>query len=319
MISAPSDLIRMYWTDQPYWKYLLPGEVGRCQFLPHLARRPRRTCARMAPCYVCDAPPPPKDVDPDLAAAHIANMQDLVTKNVEAAQIRLSSSQPSLEPLWKWLITDRGVHTTPVALWPSGYDWDMPFTVGGSIVWPQLFLHRDTMPAAKTYLHELVHVAQFHALYGNPGDRDGLRPFMDWIDEKVAQPKGYTKIEDQQLAAVPCTWLKGYLAGNYPKRGTDLPVWWTHGMQNPDWLGVVYRVRYKGGDYLPWMVSLPTTRKIETWLLPLHAEKGHVTLDRPIISDQVQLKKHFGCHQFDHPHEIAAHRIADLVFGLLAG
>ena len=316
MISTPSELVRKYWTDQPYWKYLLPGERGRCQLLlPHLARLPR-TCARMAPCYVCDAPPPPSDVRPTDAAAHLAQMHGLVTENVAMAQTKFAY----LSPLWKWLLTEHKVQTTPVAIWPSGYDWDMPFTVGGSIVWPQHFLRVAPESAAKTYLHELVHVAQFHALYGQSGDQEALRPFMQWIENTIAEPKEYTKIEDQRRAAVPCTWLQGYLAGNsefskYTRAGGDpLPDWWTYGMQNPDWLGVVYRVRYQDELYLPWMVSLPNGGKIETWLLPLHAD-GHVTLDRPIIKDQARLRTHFGCHQFDHPHEIAAHWVADLVFG----
>jgi hypothetical protein len=93
MISTPSDLVRTYWTDQPYWKYLLPGERGRCQLRSHLARLPR-TCARMAPCYVCDAPPPPDDFDPARAAAHLAEMHRLVAENVAMAQSKFAHLSP---------------------------------------------------------------------------------------------------------------------------------------------------------------------------------------------------------------------------------
>jgi hypothetical protein len=303
-LVSPYAMVRDRWRGTPYGQQVLPGERngrglsagsrghnGHCvrvRFEEILAEYRRygdeRDCPAMAAIY-------------RRALAYAERLRD-------------GAPDPGLRELGDWLT--RNLAATPVAVWPVGHDWELPFTVGGGIVWP-LSLCTDTPGAAQTFVHEMVHVAQ--------GQMDRLPLFGKWMDTHIVQKFGYVRLDGIPVGRPACDWLNDYRTLNAAP--SPHPAWWTNAIQNPDTLGIPYGVRLDGTLYLPWLAT--SARGMATWMLPL---AWHPALGRHYISAQpdpldgslpgphAALLDHFGgCHQFDHPHEVAAHRVVDFLLG----
>ena len=320
-LVSPYAMVRDRWPGTPYGQQVLPGEWGPGRGLLRLTRRGRGNCVRVPFAEVLAeyrAFDRVHGVDPD-AAAGLARRA-----LVYARKLRDTAPEPGLRELGAWLVDH--LATTPVAVWPPGRDWELPFTVGGGIVWPH-FLCADTSEAAQTLVHEMVHVAQ--------AQLDQLPLFGQWMDANVVRRFGYVRLDGIPVGRPACDWLNDYRAQNHTTESDSEPepTWWTHAIQNPDTLGIPYGVRVRDGDgdptlYLPWLARAGGGTRMTTWMLPLawhHALGRHYIAKREPIDGGLPgphaalLARFGGCHQFDHPHEIAAHHVVDFLRGKSTG
>jgi len=325
-LLPPPDMFRLVWRDQPYAAHWLPGErAGR--FPPSTrALWPRIRCCMLGPAAM-------GTIYSHLPAASPADAAAMeAVWNQARAHARdllglVPPPAPGVVQFARWVL-DGAAREVPVSVWPRGYDWDLPFTVGGGIVWPSVLVpgpDRGHAQAAirrlaKTFLHELVHVAQFQSLSGESlgGAKFNLDEFARWMQASVVEPHGFEPLPAR--SARICEWITDYYCLNFDRDARNLspPEWWTQSMQNPDTLGIWYGVRIQDRLYLPWLVRAHGDGVgIRTWMLPLEwndeRKRHYVAAGGQIIKDQRRLVQHFGCGQFDHPHELAAHQIVDLL------
>ena len=352
ILLSPVRMFEDVWAGQPYSIHWLPGEraarfppgspaaadlLSRLQCSHVGAGAMRRLYLESSDGYANQA-----DRDHDARAVH-----DLWQRAMKVAHAHTQKKQEDdrdgeegsreggIAAFARWA---RGCRRVPMSVWPPGLDWDLPFTVGGGIVWPSALLPSWPSEAqarlgslARTLLHELVHVAQFRLLRPDPDRDPNLAEFGRWMQDKIIAAHGFRALAHPRPRI--CDWLVDYYTLN--DDGKELwrrgpPRWWRLAMQNPDTLGRWYGVRLSMGAtadrlYLPWLVNVASASRnvqIRTWMLPLawsqRARRYFIvspSLEPVDESPEAQgrLARHFGCAQFDHPHELAAHGIVDLL------
>jgi len=324
VLLSPADLYRTVWADEFYAVHYLPGETSG-RFPGRAADRvegARRRCCRvgenvLGTIYGALTQTPTAD-----QAGCVAAIWEWVRTYARRLVSRDSDSDidPGIAQFARWVLGlggERGEPDVPVAIWPAGYDWNLPFTVGGGIVWPSALTPTDPAripQVARTFLHELVHVAQYRWMASRGAERAGWSVFGDWMQDRIIGAHGYVRLHSTRRI---CDWLTDYYQQNPTAAATAgaHPDWWRQAMQNPDQMGVWYGMVLDDGRlYLPWLVRVGGG--MQTWMLPLEDRGGrkYITADRPVLSsDEVQrrMAARLRCGQYDHPHEIAAHRIVD--------
>ena len=202
-----------------------------------------------------------------------------------------------------------------VAVWPSGTDWDLPFTLAGCIIWPERMVQPSLNDASLHVLvHETLHVAQ-HDTYADACLGSALRLGGFW-DSMLAVEKQYAwhhlpprrSWDDWYTDCAADQNAKRLLkftisdAGEVGQGGTNTKMgwlWWDCAVRNPDNMEQWFCVQLRDGRwFLPWMVRRPYRsksqfrsaagrRNLDTIFLPIRWRK--TVSQYPVVIDEDDL------------------------------